>query len=166
MTELTNYTLAQLKQLQSRIAKELTRREIDKKAALLKRLRKLARDEGVELAELLGTEASSTAQARSPKTVKISPAPAGNGKKAPLPAKYRNPNNLDQGWSGRGRKPAWFEAWVNNGGSLDALENAALNKGRKKPNTASSASTASANDNTPTLEASFPDATSEATPNQ
>ncbi|OYD52483.1 histone-like nucleoid-structuring protein [Thauera propionica] len=164
MTDLTDYTLAQLKQLQARISKEVTKREIDKKAALLKRLRKLAREEGMELEELLGTEAKVTAQARSSKATKKSQ--TSTAKNAPLPVKYRNPNNLEQGWSGRGRKPAWFDAWMNNGGSLDALENAAQSKGRKKPITASPASAAPANDNTAALEASSPDVTSEATPNQ
>lgn len=126
MSNLTEYTLAQLKQLQSRISKELTRREIDKKTALLKRLRKLARDEGVELEELLST----TGQAKGPKSPKKSE--AGTSMKAPLPIKYRNPSNLEQGWSGRGRKPGWFEAWVNNGGSVDALKNAARINGRNK----------------------------------
>lgn len=164
MSDLTEYTLAQLKQLQARIVKEVAKREIDKKAALLKRLRKLARDEGVELEELLGTNASTTAQDKGPKATKKSLTSI--VKKAPLPVKYRNPNNLEQGWSGRGRKPAWFEAWISNGGSLDALENAAQNKGYKKAITASPASAAPANDNTAALEASSPDVTSEATPNQ
>lgn len=145
--------------------KEVAKREIDKKAALLKRLRKLARDEGVELEELLGTDASTTAQDKGPKTPKKSLSTT-TAKKAPLPAKYRNPNNLAQGWSGRGRKPAWFEAWINNGGSLDDLENAAQSNGRKKTITASPASAEPDDENTPTLEASAPEVTSEATPSQ
>lgn len=139
MTDLNEYTLMQLKKLQARIAKEVAKRESDNKSALLKRLRKLAREEGVELEELLGTDQSSTAQAKAPTLGEKSR--ASTATKTPLPAKYRNPNNLDQGWSGRGRKPAWFEAWVNNGGSLDALQNAAQSKGRKKSITASSEST-------------------------
>lgn len=151
MSDLTEYTLAQLKQLQARIVKEVAKREIDKKAALLKRLRKLARDEGVELEELLGTNASTTAQDKDPKATKKSRTSI--VKKAPLPVKYRNPNNLEQGWSGRGRKPAWFEAWINNGGSLDALENAAQSKGHKKAITAASASAEPVDQNTAALEA-------------
>ena len=30
--------------------------------------------------------------------------------KAKTPAKYRNPENPDQTWSGRGRKPGWINA--------------------------------------------------------
>lgn len=131
MTDLTEYTLPQLKQLQARIAKEVAKRENDSKAALLKRLRKLARDEGVELEDLLGKEPSATPQAKGPKRSKASKPLA--AKKAPIPAKYRNPNNLDQGWSGRGRKPAWFEAWVRNGGSVSALEHAATLRKTDRP---------------------------------
>lgn len=131
MTNLTEYTLPQLKQLQARITKEVSRRETDKKAALLKKLRKLAREQGMEFEDLLGKGPSATVQAKGQKLPTASkPASA---KRAPLPAKYRNPNNLAQSWSGRGRKPAWFEAWVNNGGSLDSLENAAQIKGPKQP---------------------------------
>lgn len=132
MNDLAHLTLPQLKQLQNRIAKELSKRESDTKYALLKRLRKLARDEGLELDELLGTKAADeTPQAKEPKR-RVKAASSSAEKKPPVPAKYRNPNNLDQSWSGRGRRPAWFEAWVNNGGSVAALENAAmLAKGRK-----------------------------------
>lgn len=134
MTNLTEYTLPQLKQLQARIAKEVSRRESDSKAALLKKLRKLARDEGVELEDLLGKEPTTTAQAKGQKPQKGSKPTA--TKRAPIPAKYRNPNNLDQSWSGRGRKPAWFEAWVNNGGSISALENAAMVRKTNRPKVA------------------------------
>lgn len=43
-------------------------------------------------------------------------------KKAKLPPKYRNPNNPQQTWSGRGRKPGWFLAHVDGGGRLEELE--------------------------------------------
>ena len=164
MTALNEYTLLQLKQLQARIAKEVSKRESDSKAALLKRLRKLAREEGIELEELLGTDESTTTQAKGTKAGKKPP--ASSAKKTPRPAKYRNPNNLDQGWSGRGRKPAWFEAWVNNGGSLDALENAAQSKGRKKYITESPASAEPVANDSAASAAPSPDVTSTETTNQ
>lgn len=33
-------------------------------------------------------------------------------------AKYANPNDPDETWSGRGRKPRWIEAALNSGKSL------------------------------------------------
>jgi DNA-binding protein H-NS len=130
MTNLADYSLPQLKQLQTRITKEIEKRESDTKASLLKRLRKLAQEEGISLEDLLGRDAGTIAPAakRGRPTAK-----SVSAKKEPLPAKYCNPNNLEQSWSGRGRKPGWFEAWVANGGSITALENAATvaNKGRR-----------------------------------
>ncbi|HRJ52778.1 MAG TPA: H-NS histone family protein [Candidatus Thiothrix moscowensis] len=40
-------------------------------------------------------------------------------KKRAVPAKYRNPADPSQTWSGRGRKPGWVEELIANGGSLD-----------------------------------------------
>ncbi|MBN8443680.1 MAG: H-NS histone family protein [Thauera sp.] len=130
MPSLADYNLPQLKQLQARVLKEIEKRESDTKASLLKRLRKLAQDEGISLDDLLGRDAGtppSTTQRERPAAKPVS------AKKEPLPAKYCNPNNLGQSWSGRGRKPGWFAAWVANGGSITALENAAsaARKGRR-----------------------------------
>jgi len=34
-------------------------------------------------------------------------------------AKYKNPNDAAQTWTGRGRKPKWAVQHLDNGGSLD-----------------------------------------------
>jgi DNA-binding protein H-NS len=40
--------------------------------------------------------------------------------RAPAVVKYRNPNNLDETWSGRGRKPRWLTvALTSVGAQLD-----------------------------------------------
>lgn len=41
--------------------------------------------------------------------------------KLPKPAKYRNPNNPAEDWSGFGRKPDWFKAHLASGGHEDDL---------------------------------------------
>ena len=41
---------------------------------------------------------------------------------SPVPAKYRNPNDPSQTWSGRGRRPAWFMAATESGTSAESLE--------------------------------------------
>jgi DNA-binding protein H-NS len=43
------------------------------------------------------------------------------GKKTVGSAKYANPADRSQTWTGRGRKPAWVSAHLAAGGSLDAL---------------------------------------------
>lgn len=36
-------------------------------------------------------------------------------------ARYRNPNDFDETWSGRGKKPKWAEQYVKEGGKLEDL---------------------------------------------
>lgn len=110
---LTGYSLPQLKQLRSRIEKEIAKQESAGKASVLKKLQKLAKEHGFTLDDLLG----STAQVKPVKAESKAPAVP----KAPVPVKYRHPSKQDLAWSGRGRRPQWVEAWLANGGALDAL---------------------------------------------
>ncbi len=41
--------------------------------------------------------------------------------KKPVKPKYRNPDNADQTWTGRGRKPEWVAAWLKDGKELAEL---------------------------------------------
>lgn len=43
-----------------------------------------------------------------------------NKKRPTIPAKYRNPANPEDTWSGRGRKPLWVVALLESGGSLES----------------------------------------------
>lgn len=42
--------------------------------------------------------------------------------KSVSPAKYQNPENPAQTWTGRGRKPAWFTAAIAAGKNIEDLE--------------------------------------------
>jgi DNA-binding protein H-NS len=42
--------------------------------------------------------------------------------KEPLAAKYQNPADASQTWSGRGRKPKWVHEALANGADMSALE--------------------------------------------
>ena len=64
--------------------------------------RKIARKHGLTAGEVLGRKKSS--------------------RKAPVSAKYRNPNDPGQTWSGRGRQPAWFKEAMDEGKSAESLE--------------------------------------------
>ena len=87
---LNDLSLKELKELQSQIAKAVASFEDRRKRQALAELEEVARAKGFSLAELTG-----------------SPAPR---KTTASVAKYANPANRADTWSGRGRKPGWFIA--------------------------------------------------------
>lgn len=122
---LRTHTLVQLKQLASRIAGEIARRESTGKAAMLRKLTRMAREHGWSLEDVLGDATDiplATTSTRKPDAAA----------KVPLPVKYRHPSRQDLTWSGRGRKPQWVEAWTAQGGALDALSTAAEKFARRQ----------------------------------
>ena len=97
--DLNNLSLQELKTLQDDVAVAIYNFEKRKKAEALAELKRVAKENGFSLAELLGEEKSASKK----------------GKVAP---KYANPSNPEQTWSGRGRKPAWVNALEAAGRSL------------------------------------------------
>ena len=94
-------SLKELKELQSQVAKAIATFEDRKKKEAIAELEEKARELGFSWAELTG-------------------APTGR-KRAPATAKYANPANSADTWSGRGRKPRWFEAALKAGKSPEDL---------------------------------------------
>lgn len=86
--DLSTLPLKELKSLQLRVAKEIDGFHDRTKRQALAELEEKARALGFSLAELTGA----------PKT----------RKRAPAVAKYANPADASDTWSGRGRKPRWF----------------------------------------------------------
>lgn len=105
--DLKSMTPKQLEKLAGDVAKEIKLRSSKQRDAAMKAAVKAAKQHGFDLADLVG--APTPAKKR---TVK---------KKAPAPAKYRNPANPDQTWSGRGRRPEWYKA-AEKAGKLKTLE--------------------------------------------
>lgn len=83
-------SLSELKKLQRDLDKAIATFEDRHKSAAMAQLEAKARELGFSLAELTGAN------------VKV------RKQRAPAGAKYRNPKNANQTWSGRGRKPQWF----------------------------------------------------------
>lgn len=83
-------SLKELKDLQVQVSKAIASYEDRKKKEALAELEEKARAMGFSLAELTGAPVSR--------------------KRTPASAKYANPANPSDTWSGRGRKPRWFEA--------------------------------------------------------
>jgi DNA-binding protein H-NS len=94
-------SLKELKDLQTQVAKAIATFEDRKKKEALSELEEKARAMGFSLAELTGATVVR--------------------KRAPATAKYANPANKSETWSGRGRKPRWFEAALNAGKSPEDL---------------------------------------------
>lgn len=88
--DLNDLSLKELKELQAQVAKAISGFEDRRKKEALAELDERARAMGFSLAELTGL------------------APA--RKRSPAVAKYANPDDSSDTWSGRGRKPRWFEA--------------------------------------------------------
>lgn len=86
--DLNSMSLKELKDLHGQVAKAIANFEDRKKKAALAELEEKAREMGFSLAELTGTTAPR--------------------KRAPATAKFANPANPADTWSGRGRKPRWF----------------------------------------------------------
>jgi len=88
--DINSLSLKELKDLQSQVAKAIASFEDRKKKEALAELEEIARAKGFSLAELTGI--------------------AVTRKRAPATAKYANPADSSDTWSGRGRKPRWFAA--------------------------------------------------------
>ena len=96
----------ELKALKLRIENELKTSKTRAIAAATQELQvavqKIAKKHGLAVSEVLGRK-------RKQRT-------------SPVPAKYRNPHDPGQTWSGRGRRPAWFLDATENGASAESLE--------------------------------------------
>jgi DNA-binding protein H-NS len=99
--DLSEYSLKELRELQAKVSKEIAGFESRKKNEALLKLEEKARELGFSLAELTGAAAVR--------------------KRAPAVAKYANPNDTTDTWSGRGRKPRWFAAALAAGKSPEEL---------------------------------------------
>lgn len=86
--DLNNLSLKELKDLQSQVGKAISGYEDRRKREALAELEEKAKAMGFSLAELTGLTAGR--------------------KRSPSVARYANPANPADTWSGRGRKPRWF----------------------------------------------------------
>jgi DNA-binding protein H-NS len=86
--DLNSLSLADLKELQRDVNKAVSTFEDRKKKEALAVLEEQARQLGFSISELTGAKVVRT--------------------RAPASAKYANPADRSETWSGRGRKPRWF----------------------------------------------------------
>lgn len=96
--DLNSLTLKELKDLNVNVQKAIVSFEERKRREALAALEATARENGFSLNELMGNGLFSQTK----KT------------RAPAQAKFKNPKGSET-WSGRGRKPQWFEAALKSG---------------------------------------------------
>jgi DNA-binding protein H-NS len=101
MQDLSKYSVAQLRALEVQVIEELKTQHFLSISNAREQILHIARSAGMSEKELLAI--------RTPKTPK----------QGTVKAKYRNPDNPAQQWSGRGRQPAWVKAWVESGKLLE-----------------------------------------------
>lgn|SRR5690554_1082370 len=117
--DLTTMSVSELKKLEARVTKELSRRKEATKRSLLKEIKKLAEAQGVSFDEIMKeAETALPGRKRGPAKKKNA---AGAKPGAKLPPKYRNPANPEQGWSGHGRRPQWVLDHLATGKPLEDL---------------------------------------------
>lgn len=116
--ELGKMSLGELRRLQSKVETEIRRRSDSTRRDLLKKMQKMAADEGMSLSDLLPSAAA--AEEKTPPVKRKAKVAA--KKTAPVPVKYRHPENPAIGWSGRGRKPQWVIDWLAQNKPIAELE--------------------------------------------
>lgn len=99
--DLNELNLKELRDLQTQVAKAIATFEDRRKKEALAELEETARSLGFSLAELTGV--------------------SGLRSKSASVAKYANPANQSETWSGRGRKPRWFIEAIDAGKSVEEL---------------------------------------------
>ena len=97
-------SLKELKKLERDVAAAIDGFDASSKAAAISELEAHARQLGFSLTELTGAAVKTKST------------------RAPAKVKYFNPADPTETWSGRGRKPAWFNAAIEQGATLTSLE--------------------------------------------
>lgn len=87
--------------LKADVEGEIKRREVEEKSKAKKQILELARSFGLSVEDVLNSKNASV--------------------RKPVEAKYRHPDDSNLTWTGRGRKPAWVQAWIDSGKALEAL---------------------------------------------
>ena len=107
--DLIEKPLKDLLVLQERLNAAIERKKTTEKTDLAKQLRELARANGFELEDLVAVNVKKDRKPRENSGQKAEP-------------KYRNPNNSEQMWSGRGLKPKWLQQLIDGGASLESFK--------------------------------------------
>lgn len=104
--DLSELSLIDLIGLQNALPAIIEQAKQSEKEILRQKIAALAAESGFELSEVFEDK---PIKKKKPKQIGF------------VKAKYINPNNLEQTWTGRGRKPKWAEEFLKQGGELKDL---------------------------------------------
>ena len=102
--KLDSLDIEELKDLRKTVDRAISSYETRKRQEAISAAEQAAREHGFKLTDLLGN------------------GKAGRGRKSDAgTAKYANPDNPEQTWSGRGRRPQWISEALESGRTLEDL---------------------------------------------
>lgn len=99
--EVGKLTLEELKKLRKEIDSTIAGYAERRRADAMKAIEAVAKEHGMSIDEIVGSK--------------------GRKRKMKTAAKYANPENPSQTWSGRGRQPAWFKTAIESGISPESM---------------------------------------------
>lgn len=102
--ELDHLSLNELQGLRARVDQEMEKRRAQVKKEGLDKIKSIAAEYGLSAEEL-----------------KLISGSKNTTKRGTVAPKYRDPNNRENTWTGRGRQPKWVEAFLNGGGRLEQI---------------------------------------------
>lgn len=97
---ISNLSSQELRDLLSKTGVELKKRDESMKTEARQKILAIAEEAGLPLKDLIGG------------SLKI---------KTVVPVRYRDPDNTNNVWTGRGRQPKWFKAHLDAGKTPDSL---------------------------------------------
>lgn len=101
--DLQALSLSDLYDLQDQLNDEISHRQSLERAGVMKEVRELMAKYGLSVEDLTKKGSMKASD------------------KKPVAAKYQHPADASLTWTGRGRKPLWVQAHLDNGGSLEQL---------------------------------------------
>jgi len=99
--DLSTLDYTQLLDLKTQLEREINARQAEEKANAKRQILELVKTYGLTVEEVLSKPVAAS--------------------RKPVEAKYRNPDDANQTWSGRGRKPAWVQQYVDAGFKIEDL---------------------------------------------
>jgi DNA-binding protein H-NS len=124
---LNTMSMSELRRLQSKVNTEMQRRNDTARRDFVKKLKKMASDEGLSLSDVIEDIAQTESREAAPARKRKAKTKSSEKKTGKLPLKYHHPENPGIGWSGHGRRPQWIIDWLAQDKPLETLETPAGN---------------------------------------